>query len=233
MAAEISIIDLFLQASLLVKLIMILLLLASIVSWAVIAQRMTMYRKAESRAQKFEQQFWSGIDLNKLFQALGQRKELLAGLERVFYAGYQEFLRLRRQQGTSAEAVMDGAQRAMRVTFAREIDALENYLPLLATIGSVTPYVGLFGTVWGIMHSFIALGGVKQATLAMVAPGIAEALVATAMGLFAAIPAVVAYNRFTARVEKLENQYRYFVEEFTGLLHRRAHANARADGEVK
>jgi biopolymer transport protein TolQ len=226
--AEISVIELFLNASWLVKIIMGLLALASVISWAVIAQRSRMYRAAEINADKFEGNFWSGIDLNKLYQALAQRRDQLAGLERVFFAGYQEFVRLRRQEGASPDAVMDGAQRSMRVTFAREIDDLETHLPLLATIGSVAPYVGLFGTVWGIMHSFIALGGVKQATLSMVAPGIAEALIATAMGLFAAIPAVVAYNRFTARVEKLENRYRYFMEEFSGLLHRRAHSKGSA-----
>jgi len=144
----------------------------------------------------------------------------------VFHSGYKEFMRLRKQEGVTGDAIMDGTQRSMRVSFSREIDDLENGLSLLATIGSVSPYVGLFGTVWGIMHSFISLGAVKQATLSMVAPGISEALVATAMGLFAAIPAVIAYNRYSARVEKLENHYRYFIEEFTGLLHRKAHSRA-------
>ncbi|HFB64852.1 MAG TPA: protein TolQ [Aeromonadales bacterium] len=224
MSSDLSILDLFLNASLLVQAIMGLLVLASLVSWTIIFQRSRLFNKAAASATAFENRFWSGVELGKLYQGLSQRREPLRGLELVFHAGYKEFMRLRKQEGVSGDAVMDGAQRSMRVAFSREIDDMENGLSLLATIGSVAPYVGLFGTVWGIMHSFISLGSVKQATLAMVAPGIAEALVATAMGLFAAIPAVVAYNRFTARVEKLENQYRYFIEEFTGLLHRKAHS---------
>jgi biopolymer transport protein TolQ len=200
--------------------------IASILSWIIIIQRSRMYKTAGASAKTFETKFWSGIDLSKLYQGLNQRRDPLNGLELVFHSGYKEFMRLRKQEGVSGDAVMDGTTRSMRVNFARDIDELETGLPMLATIGSVAPYVGLFGTVWGIMNSFIALGAVKQATLAMVAPGIAEALIATAMGLFAAIPAVIAYNRFTARIEKLENQYRYFIEEFTGLLHRKAHSKA-------
>ncbi len=224
MQSDLSILDLFLNASLLVQGIMGLLLLSSVISWSLIVQKSRLYNKASLWATEFESKFWSGIDLNKLYAALAHRRDNLMGLEKVFHAGYGEFMRLRKQEGVSGDAVMDGAQRSMRVTFSREIDDLETGVSMLATIGSVSPYVGLFGTVWGIMHSFISLGSVKQATLAMVAPGIAEALVATAMGLFAAIPAVIAYNRFSARMEKLENQYRYFIEEFSGLLHRKAHS---------
>ncbi len=224
MASDLSIVDLFLNASLLVQLIMGFLLLSSLVSWTVIVQKSRLYSFASNAATEFETKFWSGIDLNKLYAALAHRRDSITGLEKVFHAGYGEFMRLRKQEGVSGDAVMDGTQRSMRVTFSREMDELEGGLSLLATIGSVSPYIGLFGTVWGIMHSFISLGSVKQATLAMVAPGIAEALVATAMGLFAAIPAVIAYNRYTAGLEKLENQYRYFFEEFSGLLHRKAHS---------
>ncbi len=226
MSSDLSILDLFLNASLIVQSIMGLLGIASIISWAIILQRSRMYKSAAASAKAFETRFWSGVDLSKLYQGLSQRRDPLSGLELVFLSGYKEFMRLRKQEGVSGDAVMDGTARSMRVNFSRDIDELENGLSMLATIGSVAPYVGLFGTVWGIMTSFIAIGAVKQATLAMVAPGIAEALVATAMGLFAAIPAVIAYNRFTARIEKLENQYRYFIEEFTGLLHRKAHSKA-------
>ncbi len=224
MSSDLSILDLFLNASLIVQAIMGLLLLASIISWVIIIQRSRMYKGAGGSAKAFETRFWSGVDLSKLYQGLSQRRDPLNGLELVFLSGYKEFMRLRKQDGVSGDAVMDGTTRSMRVAFSRDIDELENGLPMLATIGSVTPYIGLFGTVWGIMNSFIALGSVKQATLSMVAPGIAEALVATAMGLFAAIPAVIGYNRFTAKIEKIENQYRYFIEEFTGILHRKAHS---------
>ncbi len=234
MSSNMSILNLFLDASLIVQSIMGLLAIASILSWIIILQRSRLFKGAGASASAFETQFWSGVDLSKLYQGLSQRRTPLNGLELVFHSGYKEFMRLRKQDGVSGDAVMDGTQRSMRVSFSREIDELENGLPMLATIGSVAPYVGLFGTVWGIMNSFIALGAVKQATLTMVAPGIAEALIATAMGLFAAIPAVIGYNRFTSRIEKLENQYRYFIEEFTGLLHRKAHsrtpANAQATG---
>jgi len=225
-SSDLSILDLFLNASLIVQAIMGLLGIGSILSWVIIFQRSRMYRSAGNSAKAFETRFWSGVDLSKLYQGLSQRRDPLSGLELVFHSGYKEFMRLRKQEGVSGDAVMDGSTRSMRVNFSRDIDELENGLSTLATIGSVAPYVGLFGTVWGIMTSFIAIGSVKQATLAMVAPGIAEALVATAMGLFAAIPAVIGYNRFTSKIEKLENQYRYFIEEFTGLLHRKAHSKA-------
>ncbi len=222
--ADLSIIDLIVKASVPVQAIMALLLLISIVSWAMIFQRSAVLNKALREGRKFEDKFWSGIDLSKLFSDLNQRAKPAVGLESLFQSGYREFARLRSQEGTSADAVMDGTHRSMRVSHSREIEKLERNLSFLATVGSVTPYIGLFGTVWGIMNSFIALGSVKQATLAMVAPGIAEALIATAMGLFAAIPAVIAYNRFTNRLQRIETQYENFLEEFSGVLHRKAHS---------
>jgi biopolymer transport protein TolQ len=223
---QLSIIDLFLNASFIVQLIMVALVVISFISWAMIIERSRTLKLVATASRKFEDKFWSGIDLSKLYNELSSRRAPPGGLELVFMAGYREFVRLRNQKGTSPGAVMEGAHRAMRVAHSREIDKLEENLSFLATVGSTTPYVGLFGTVWGIMNSFIALGSVKQATLAMVAPGIAEALIATAMGLFAAIPAVIAYNRFNAKVQKIENQYDNFVEEFSGILHRKAHSSS-------
>lgn len=222
--AEMSIVELIVKASVPVQAIMALLLLISVVSWFMIFQRSAVLNSAARNGRKFEDKFWSGIDLSKLYSDLNQRSKPAKGLESLFQSGYREFMRLRNQQGTSADAVMDGTHRAMRVSHSREIEKLERNLSFLATVGSVTPYIGLFGTVWGIMNSFIALGAVKQATLAMVAPGIAEALIATAMGLFAAIPAVIAYNRFTNRLQRIETQYENFLEEFSGVLHRKAHS---------
>lgn len=224
MTADMSIIGLFMNASLLVKLIMIFLLLLSVVSWTMILQRAKVLKNARTEMQQFEEKFWSGIDLNKLYTDLSSRNRESAGLELFFTAGFREFARLRAQAGTAPQAIMDGTHRAMKVAHSREVDKLEFNLSWLATIGSTSPYIGLFGTVWGIMNSFIALGSVKQATLAMVAPGIAEALIATAMGLFAAIPAVIAYNRFSNTVQRLENHYENFIEEFSGILHRKAHS---------
>lgn len=223
---QLSVIDLFLNASFIVQLIMVSLVVISFVSWAMILDRHRTLKQVATSSSKFEDKFWSGIDLSKLYNELGARRIPPSGMELVFMAGYREFVRLRNQKGTSPGAVMEGAHRAMRVAHSREIDKLEVNLAFLATVGSTTPYVGLFGTVWGIMNSFIALGSVKQATLAMVAPGIAEALIATAMGLFAAIPAVIAYNKFNSTVQKIENQYDNFVEEFSGILHRKAHSSS-------
>jgi len=222
---QMSIIGLFLNASLIVQLIMLALVVISLLSWGMIVDRYRTLKLAATSSRQFEDKFWSGVDLSKLYNELGSRRIPPSGMELVFMAGYREFVRLRNQKGTSAGAVMEGAHRAMRVVHSREIDKLENHLSFLATVGSTTPYIGLFGTVWGIMNSFIALGSVKQATLAMVAPGIAEALIATAMGLFAAIPAVIAYNKFNHSVQKVENQYDNFVEEFSGILHRKAHSS--------
>nr|WP_282446675.1 protein TolQ [Shewanella sp. 1CM18E] len=222
--ADISFIGLFLQASLLVKFVMLTLLGLSIVSWAVILQRRKLLTAAKTDALKFEDKFWSGVDLNKLYQELSARQDSNTGLEALFVSGFKEYARLNKLNGRVPEAVMDGSYRAMRVSLSRELEKLETHLPLLATIGSTSPYIGLFGTVWGIMNSFIALGAVENATLAMVAPGIAEALIATAMGLFAAIPAVIAYNRFSTQVEKIEMSYANFMEEFSSILHRQAYS---------
>lgn len=225
MSADISILDLFLQAGLLVKLVMLILLGMSIVSWAMIIKRSRVLSQAEKETEVFEDQFWSGNDLSVLYQNVKKRKDELTGSEEIFYSGFTEFARLRKSNASSPEFVMEGTGRAMRVAVAREVDDLEASLPFLATVGSISPYIGLFGTVWGIMHAFIALGEVKQATLAMVAPGIAEALVATAMGLFAAIPAVLAYNRLSNKVSRLEHNYATFSEEFHSILHRQAMAH--------
>lgn len=227
MSSELSFFDLFWEASILVQLVMLILLLTSIVSWAFIFQRSKILSAANLEVRKFEDRFWSGADLNKLFQELSARQNI-SGMANLFCAGFKEFVRLSKNS-SSPEAIMDGTHRAMRVSISREVDSLENHLPFLATAGSISPYIGLFGTVWGIMNSFIALGAVQQATLQMVAPGIAEALIATAMGLFAAIPAVIAYNRFSNQVEKLENSYATFMEEFSSILHRQALANRRSD----
>ncbi|OBU46379.1 protein TolQ [Photobacterium damselae] len=224
MTGELSISDLFLQASLLVKIVMLILLGMSVVSWTMIIKRSQVLSEATTRAHRFEDRFWSGVDLSQLYKEVEARKDDLTGSEQIFYAGFKEYARLHRSNGKVPEAVMEGTGRAMRVALSREVEELETNLPFLATVGSISPYIGLFGTVWGIMHAFIALGAVKQATLAMVAPGIAEALVATAMGLFAAIPAVMFYNRLTNRVAKLEHTYATFMEEFSSILHRQAFA---------
>ncbi len=224
MTADISMLDLFLQASLLVKMVMLTLLGMSIASWAMIIKRSKVLSQASKDAESFEDKFWSGTDLSILYQNAKKRKDELSGTEEIFYSGFTEFARLRKSNSDSPDFIMEGTGRSMRVAVAREVDELETNLPFLATVGSISPYIGLFGTVWGIMHAFIALGEVKQATLAMVAPGIAEALVATAMGLFAAIPAVMAYNRLSNKVGKLEHNYATFSEEFHSILHRQAMA---------
>ena len=224
MTADISILDLFLQASLLVKLVMLTLLGMSIASWAMIIKRSKVLSQASKDAESFEDKFWSGTDLSQLYQKVKGRKDDITGTEEIFYAGFTEFARLRKSNANSPAYIMESTGRAMRVAVAREVDELETSLPFLATVGSISPYIGLFGTVWGIMHAFIALGEVKQATLSMVAPGIAEALIATAMGLFAAIPAVMAYNRLSNKVSKLEHTYATFSEEFHSILHRQAMA---------
>jgi|TARA_R110002051_G_scaffold324474_1_gene421904 biopolymer transport protein TolQ len=226
--AEISFIGLFLEASVLVKLVMLTLLALSIASWAVILQRNKLLSSARVKSLRFEDTFWSGVDLNRLYKELIARGSAISGLESMFVAGFKEYTRLSKVNSKAPEAVMDGTSRAMRVSLSREMEKLENHLPLLATIGSTSPYIGLFGTVWGIMNSFIALGAVENATLAMVAPGIAEALIATAMGLFAAIPAVIGYNRFTTQVDKIEMTYANFMEEFSNILQRQAYSEKEA-----
>lgn len=221
-----NVIDLFLKAGLLVKLIMLLLIGFSIASWAIIIQRTKVLNAADREAADFEDKFWSGTDLARLYKESQARRDDLSGSEQIFHSGFKEFARLHQAHVHSPDAVVNGASRAMRVSFNRELESLETHIPFLGTVGSISPYIGLFGTVWGIMHAFIALGSVKQATLQMVAPGIAEALIATAIGLFAAIPAVMAYNRFTQRVNKLEQSYDNFMEEFLTILHRQAFTSA-------
>jgi biopolymer transport protein TolQ len=217
--AEFSILELFLQASLLVKSVMLILLGFSVACWTMIFQRQKALNHAEKQLKAFEDKFWSGADLNKLYSEVNARTQV-DGIESLFSAGFKEFARLRKSNTQSASMIVDGTHRAMRVALSREVDSLETHLPFMATVGSISPYIGLFGTVWGIMNSFIAIGAQTNATLASVAPGIAEALVATAMGLFAAIPAVMAYNRFSHKVEKLENSYGNFMEEFSSILQR-------------
>lgn len=222
MQADMSFIGLFLQASWLVKFVMLLLLGMSIYSWTLILSRSRMLNAAKLSLGHFEERFWSGHDLSRLYKETSARSERIVGGEKIFYSGFTEFSRLHRIPGRNVDSVTEGAHRTMRVTLSREMDDLETGLPSLATIGSISPYIGLFGTVWGIMNSFIALGEVQQATLTMVAPGIAEALIATAMGLFAAIPAVMAYNRFTTQVGQIETAYINLMEEFTSILHRQS-----------
>ncbi|WP_314409307.1 protein TolQ [Pseudomonas kuykendallii] len=213
------------NASVVVQLVMLVLVAASITSWIMIFQRASMQRAAKKSLDTFEERFWSGIDLSKLYRQAGSNPDPDSGVEQIFRAGFKEFSRLRQQAGVDPDAVMDGVARAMRVAIAREEEKLEQSLPFLATVGSTSPYVGLFGTVWGIMNSFRGLAQVQQATLATVAPGIAEALIATAIGLFAAIPAVVAYNRFSSRGEMLIARYYTFADEFQAILHRKVHTS--------
>lgn len=210
------------DAGLVVKMVMLILLLASICSWAIIFQRTVLLKRSKSEAKQFEHKFWSGITLNDLFLQT-EKQSSTAGLQQIFKSGFSEFNRLYQQGHVSPDAVMEGSQRAMRIAQAKEVDRLEKHLSFLATVGSTSPYIGLFGTVWGIMTSFKALGAVQQATIAMVAPGISEALIATAIGLFAAIPAVIAYNRFSSDLDMLQNSYATFQDEFSSILHREAH----------
>ena len=202
---------------------MLLLLSASVASWALIFSKRRQILAAKREIQEFEDEFWSTEDLTRLFNRVAAAPDDASGMERIFESGFREFARLRKRGGLDATDILDGAQRAMRVTVNRELEALDASLPTLATVGSVSPYVGLFGTVWGIMNSFQALGNVHQATLAMVAPGISEALVATAMGLFAAIPAVIAYNRFASDIDRIFGRYDIFLEEFLAILRRQVH----------
>ena len=227
MSADLSVTHLILDASFVVQLVMLLLLAVSLLSWTIIFVKWSVIKKARREADQFERRFWSGADLGELYKRISGRRGSLNGMESIFEAGFREFAHLRKSVGVDAMAVMQGAQRAMRVAMNREIDKLELHLSFLATVGSTSPYVGLFGTVWGIMNSFMALGAVKQATIASVAPGIAEALIATAMGLFAAIPAVIAYNRYSNDMERLVNHYDIFAEEFSTILQRQAHISSK------
>ena len=222
MSTDMSFFHLIAGASFVVQLVMLLLLTVSVVSWTMIFRRHAALRDAREAADAFEDRFWSGGDLTALYREVSAQEESI-GMAGIFHAGFSEFARLRSQQGVEPRAVVEGAQRVMRVVLSREMDSLETHLSFLATVGSTSPYVGLFGTVWGIMNAFRGLGNAQQATLAMVAPGIAEALIATAMGLFAAIPAVIAYNRYSNDVERLLNRYDNFLEEFSTILQRQAH----------
>ena len=223
MSTDLSLLALVLNASLLVQLVMAILGVASLVSWTMIFRKHFVIGRATHAANVFEDQFWSGIDLVEVFNRIDMRRSGAAGMERIFHAGFKEFARLRGQKVAEARDILSGTERAMRIALGREVEYLEINLSFLATVGSTSPYIGLFGTVWGIMNSFRALGNVQQATISMVAPGIAEALIATAMGLFAAIPAVIAYNRFAHDVERLHNRYDAFVDEFSTILQRQAH----------
>ena len=219
---DLDIITLILHASIVVKVVMLLLLLVSFMSWMFIFQKWFSIRRADRQAEEFEKEFWSGKDMSSLYQGAVNNRHSIGSLERIFEAGYREFTKLRAQRGTDVATMVDGARRAMRATYQREMDHLESHLSFLASTGSVSPYVGLFGTVWGIMHSFRSLANVQQATLAQVAPGIAEALIATAIGLFAAIPAVVAYNRYSHDIDRLAIHFESFMEEFSNVLQRQA-----------
>jgi biopolymer transport protein TolQ len=221
-----SLVQLVLQASIVVQLVLALLIIASVVSWAIIGRKRRLLRQARAAADEFEERFWSGIDLAELYRTLDAAAPA-SGMAGLFVSGFREFTRLRQQAGLGGAPLLEGSRRAMKVAQLREIDRLEQNLSTLATIGSTSPYVGLFGTVWGIMSAFQGLGNVQQATLAMVAPGIAEALMATAMGLFAAIPAVIAYNRYADQVGRLELRYDTFMEEFSTILQRHSGAGAR------
>ncbi len=222
MTTDLSFVHLVAEASVVVQFVMLLLLLASVFSWALIYAKWRQMRAVRSASSDFESRFWSGGAVSDLYRQVQSNEDSAGGTERLFAAGFGEYARLQKQ-GLAPQSVLEGAQRAMRITLARESDRLDGNLSFLATVGSVSPYVGLFGTVWGIMNAFMALSDVSQATLALVAPGIAEALIATAMGLFAAIPAVIAYNRFTHELTRMENRFDNFVEEFTALLHRQVH----------
>jgi biopolymer transport protein TolQ len=225
--ADLSFAHLILGASAVVQLVMAALLMASVMSWTLIVSKQRQLKQAKRGAIAFEDRFWSGGDAVSLYKEIQARDGDLCGMERIFQAGFSEYGRLHKQT-KNGEMILDGAQRAMRIALSREQDSIETNMSFLATVGSTSPYVGLFGTVWGIMNSFRALGNVQQATISMVAPGIAEALIATAIGLFAAIPAVIAYNRFAHDTDRLLNRYENFLEEFTSLLHRQVHGRAQA-----
>jgi biopolymer transport protein TolQ len=224
---QLSLVDLVWSASFTVKMVMATLVLASIVSWFMIVNRFLYFRNANDEMYRFEERFWSGIDLSQLYREGNERAadgHAILGMESIFRAGFKEFSRLAQQSEMDSEAVIEGARRAMRVAMMREEERLDRHLAFLASVGSTSPYIGLFGTVWGIMNSFRGLANSTQATLATVAPGISEALIATAMGLFAAIPAVLAYNRFASKVEVFNNRYDTFMDEFSGILYRQAFA---------
>ncbi len=221
MTTDMSLLSLFTNASLLVQFVMFVLLLASVFSWTVILQRWQFLRISQSATNAFEHNFWSGIDLTKLYNKLSGQHKKIFGLDAIFVAGFREFVRLKKQNLQDPNAYVENVQRAMRISVVQEEARLERNLSYLATIQSMSPYIGLFGTVWGIMNSFRQLGMVQQATLSMVAPGISEALIATAMGLIAAIPAGIAYNRYISQIDSLSMKYRMFMEEFISIMQRR------------
>ena len=223
MEAEMSLLSLVTRASFLVQLVMMILLSASVLSWVVIVLKFKVLKLATEEAVRSEDQFWSGINLSELYQQVKRKNETQRGISRIFEVGFAEYIRTHKNK-TDTVMMLASVQRSMKVAVAREEDYLNSHLSLLATIGSISPYIGLFGTVWGIMRSFIALGAVEHASLAMVAPGIAEALIATAMGLFAAIPAVIAYNRYAEKADRLSSTYENFAEEFATILQRQSHA---------
>jgi biopolymer transport protein TolQ len=222
MSTDLSILTLVIQASPVVKAVLLALLLASIASWAVIIEKARSLKQSVGAANAFEASFWSGGDLTSLYREVAKGDKAPLGMAGIFEAGYREFGRLKQESGLGAPELVEGARRAMQVSRMRELDSLEHNLAFLATVGSTSPYVGLFGTVWGIMSTFQSLAGVQTATIAMVAPGIADALIATAMGLFAAIPAVIFYNRYADRVDRLEVRYDAFMEELAAILQRSA-----------
>ena len=217
-----SIISLIVNASFVVQLVMLLLVAASVASWVIIVQRWRLLAATRKQLDAFEERFWSGIDLNQLYKECQNTPDPV-GVENVFTSGLKEFGKIRQQAPEEPDTIMESTHRAMRITISRETEVLEHHLSFLATVGSTSPYIGLFGTVWGIMHSFQGLAMMKQATIASVAPGISEALVATAMGLLAAIPAVIFYNRFTTKVEQLVSSMQTFGEEFSSILYRQTH----------
>ncbi len=224
MTNDLSIFYLITHASFVVQFVMFILLVASVLSWTFIFSKRKELNQAFKVTDEFDQVFWSGIDLASLYKKLSSNNFEAEGIEKIFLAGYKEFSRMNQKQGVAPAIQIESAQRVMQIELTKEIDKLDETLSFLATVGSTSPYVGLFGTVWGIMNSFRALGDVKQATLAHVAPGIAEALIATAIGLFAAIPAVVAYNHFSSRLDRLAGRYELFVDEFIVLLQRQVHS---------
>ena len=221
MEAEMSLFSLVTRASFLVQIVMLILLSASVLSWIIITLKYKALNLAKDEAIRFEDQFWSGINLSDLYQQVKRKAGGQRGIARIFEMGFAEYIRTHKSK-TNPEMMLASVQRSMKVAVAREEDFLDSHLSLLATIGSISPYIGLFGTVWGIMRSFIALGAVEHASLAMVAPGIAEALIATAMGLFAAIPAVIAYNRYAEKVDRLSGTYENFASEFATILQRQS-----------
>jgi len=225
MNSELNVLGLVLNASIPVKLVLGILIAASIASWFIIFRKKALIDRANAGADEFEERFWSGADLAGLFKELTSAGERITGSAAIFEAGFREFARLRQRRGVDSRALLEGAQRAMRVAATREADRLEQGLEFLANVGSIGPYIGLFGTVWGIMIAFQGLANVKEANIAMVAPGISEALIATAMGLFAAIPAVWFYNRFATKLERISVRYDTFVEEFSSILARQAHVD--------